>query len=473
MGCDSESESLPGGVGTEETTAAAGGSVVDAGQGGAGGMEVHPCVDAPPLSADGAGRWREEAAFSPGGAFYGTFEAEAGAWISTSIWDLPADTDVVVRLWNEDGTELLASTDEHLPSYDDIDAMMYHHVATTRTYCLEVLEYDVWAGGRSGARTERSFLLRVYPVSDLWGRNATVIEDRGDNDTVETAQSFDITATESGGVILGRIESASDRDVFRFEGVDPTTSTRVISLSLPGAGDASSFGWGSDLEGRVTVLAADEATILASNTFADMATTCSEYNVDRCLMLVPETVGETYFVVVEAEGDNGDFANAGYSIFTTGVDYAPFVEGEDAGANDLATSPVALSTEPIPGGAEVFIEGELADADDVDWWRLDELPGAEVHVWCGSSFFGSGVEGLTIEAYAADDLQTPVRSATERPDAPVRWGPALEKGEASEPPLPAGSYLFRVSGESLRTNYASSNYQCLLVQVEETAAKRR
>lgn len=436
-------------------------------------MEVHPCVDALPLPQEGALRWTQEAAFPAGGSFYGTFTVEAGTWITTLVRDVPVGTDVVIRLWNEDGSELLASTDEHLPIIEGFDGVMYHYVPTERTYCIELLEYDVWAGGTSKARTERSFRLTVVSVPDFWGANAPVIEDRGDNETTETAQRLDLDAIRSGGVMLGRLESADDRDVYRFEGVDSTAFDRAVALSLPGPGDASSFGWGAGVEGRVTVLAADGSTILASNTFSNMAATCNQYNHVRCGMAVPERVGETYFVVVEAEGGSEDFSGAAYSAFTASQIFDPVLEGVDEGANDLPSQPVVVTPDPIAQGTGAPIWGELDDQDDVDWWRLDELPGAEVHLWCGSSFFGSGVEALTIEAYAVNDLQSPVRTQMERPDATIRWGSVLDKGEPDVSPLPPDSYLFRVSASSLRADYASKSYQCYLAQVEQTAADRR
>ncbi|MEM9691423.1 MAG: hypothetical protein AAGA56_02670 [Myxococcota bacterium] len=481
--CDSDPERVPATVDGDEggATGDGGSDGEPGGDGGeGGGGKDHPCVNAPLLDTHGSGpnRYMHQATLTAAGAFYGTFPAEAGTWIATSVWDLTANTDVVVRLFSEDGKELLASTDGAPPEFGQIDGVMYHYVATSRTYCVEVLDYDVWADEQSKADGNQGFRLLVSSVADFWGSGGTVIEEGGGNNTLDTAQPVGIELAQSVGVILGRLNSAADRDVYRFEGANPNWAYRLVSLSLPGPGNASSFGWGGNTEGRVTVLGADGATILASNSFSDMAATCSTYNLERCTMLIPEIVGETYYVVVESEGDPGDDGNADegsapYSVSIDLVEFFATAEGLDEGANDISSQAVVMQPNPIGEGTEILIQGTLGDEDDVDWWRLDELPGGDVHLWCGSSFLGSGVEGLSVTAFAAADPEQPSRTQTEAADAPIRWGHGRAKGEASAPPLSPGSYLFRVDASSLRANHASTLYHCYLAQLEENAADRR
>ncbi|MCA9623953.1 MAG: hypothetical protein KC731_33250 [Myxococcales bacterium] len=345
---------------------------------------------------------------------------------------------------------------------------MYHYVSTPRTYCLEVLHYEDWAGEPPKLAAPYTFRLLIYPVPNYWGNGGIVAEDAGGNDSVGSAQ---LVPTEVGkaNMILGRFEDATDVDVYALEAVNPSADYRAFGLSLPGPGGADSFGWGSDVGATITVLGPDATTVLARRSFDDMAATCSVYNLDNCLVLSPEVLGELTYVVVERQGDVSSFSNAAYSFLSTTVQFGGMKEGVDDGTNDVVAGAIELIPGVLPDGTSYSSTiGQLDTDDDVDWWRLDEQPDTEAHVWCGSAFHGSGIEDLTVEAFVSNSPGTPVRTQSETPTDPIRWGVGIWKGTAAIPPLPplpAGStYELKISGPTRDPDVTLDLYRCRVAQ---------
>jgi hypothetical protein len=114
-----------------------------------------------------------------------------------------------------------------------------------------------------------------------------------------------------------------------------------------------------------------------------------------------------------------------------------------------------------------LFEGTLSDGD-VDWWLMpDSSANEQVAVRCGSTLHGSGVEGLTVEAFAASDPNgAPVQSEVESPDSLLAWWPANQpKGTPSMAPLAGGiDYYIKLSATGSSSTVTSRYYYCQVIR---------
>jgi hypothetical protein len=400
----------------------------------------------------------------PGDRYYGLFDAPEGVWITAYTRGFPANADLVVRLWNEVGTELLASSDHLLPAYEGIfDGTMYHYADQARTYCMEVLDQRDWAGHpeRAGAY---SFDARIRTPSAFWGQAQPIVsDDLGTNDTVATAQSL---PNEIGArLVLGTFDTDADVDLYTFQGLpqQPSAPARFFSISPPGPESEASHGWGSSSNAILSLLAPDGVTVIARISGADQLAAC-DLNPDNCVgILTAEAEFENYILKVEREGDEPVLADASYSLFTARtLPPVTAVEPPDNGANDTLATAEILVPQTIDGEPFFGLVGTLEDGD-VDWWYVPSTNvGETLRVWCGSAFHGSGVEAFTVEAWADDNTAgDPLQAQTETPTQTIRWWPTTPKVTPPHPGLAGGTgYYFRMSSASFSSEVTSRDYYC-------------
>jgi len=402
----------------------------------------------------------------PGDRYYGLFNAAEGDWFAVYARELPAKADVVIRLWDETGTELLASSDHHMPAFPGVfDGTMYHHVSESRTYCLEILDFQDWKGAPESAGIY-DFEVRVRSVAAFWGSGLDVVRyDEGDNDTVASAQAIPMDPAVATAVILGTFDTDEDVDVYTLQGQasGPFFAWRGFALSPSGKGSDDGFGWGSTSDVTMTLLAPDGVTVVARRSAADASAAC-DFETENCFgILVPEVELEDYILVVERAGSAPVAADDAYSIYTGQIN-VPLTasEGPDGGANDTLANAELLSPTVVDGDLAYQFDGTLDDGD-VDWWYVPTTdPSETLKIWCGSAFQGSGVEAFTVEAYKDDDTGgAPFQMQTETPTQRIRWWPPHPKYTPVLPPLPGGTgYYFKMSSASFSSDVTSRGYYC-------------
>ncbi|MCA9622549.1 MAG: hypothetical protein KC731_26185, partial [Myxococcales bacterium] len=187
---------------------------------------------------------------------------------------------------------------------------------------------------------------------------------------------------------------------------------------------------------------------------------------DSCFgILVPEVEGQDYILVVERKG--GSLApDDAYSIFSGQVG-VPVTASEplDDGSNDSLVNAEVLAPLVLDNEPSYLFEGTLDDGD-VDWWYVPTSePDETLRLWCGSSYFGTGIEGLTLDAYKDDATDgAPVQSETETAQRRIHWWGAHAKGTSLLPPLPGGTgYYFKLSSSSFSSIVTSRHYYCQII----------
>jgi hypothetical protein len=399
---------------------------------------------------------------------YRLVAAEADTWLTTYTFKKPVKLDLVVRLWDEGGRELLGTVDEHFPRYDEIDSAMYHWVSESRTYCVETLEYGDWAGFSTGGDGS-TFTLGVSTPERFWNDPDAIEHDAGDNDDVANAQPLPYTLASPSAVVLGTFDSETDRDVYVLTAVDhPGFPKLGFYLAPPGRGGDGMVGFGADgSPSQVSLVASDGVTVLAQRSPEDQASSC-EYDNALCAVFIDYVPGETYYLVVERDPSRPLTGNDAYSIFISSLQLGVIdTETVDDGANDTALSATEMTLGDLDGNLGHLFEGTLPDGD-VDWWLMPDS-GANEHVAvrCGSAFHGSGVEGFTVEAFAASDPNAaPIQSEVESPDSLLAWWPTSEpKGTPSMAPLAGGSdYYIKLSATGSSSTVTSRYYYCQVIR---------
>ena len=211
-GCSSDGDPATGGAGGTGTgdggagpgpgpgpgPGGSGGTGGTGGTGGGGGMdESTSCADAP-MMEEGMGGLNN--VVFVGNGFLGTtgdrdfwkVDVTQGDWLNiitiANENDDSSFIDTVVRVYDEAGTELLATIDDAYPRITT-DSEMFYHVPTTGTLCIEVLEFGDWAGTPVD-KANNQYSAQVIPISfaDFDGYDVDT-EPNNDQGTANTSLS--------------------------------------------------------------------------------------------------------------------------------------------------------------------------------------------------------------------------------------------------------------------------------------------
>lgn len=414
--CGSDTDASPSGAGggkdqpqtgiggASTTTTGAGGNA-----GGSGGMVPtgdgnDGCREAIPLTESSPGRFNATSYLDPGDRDYFSFEAQEGEWFQIVVDPVVSTYDSVLRVFDADGSVLLASGDTPIPAPHYLggtdQSKVFFRATKAGTYCLEALSRDDWTSAPT-SDDETEFEVRLTPLRtsyELWN------EDQEPNDTLTTPQAIPLIQSAPGRLnfhLGGVFDGPNDVDVYSIDVPTPMYLNLYPKPMGQGSPGRSGYGYTTAI-GRITVHDAQQ------NLVAEMAPEAAPLDTLHCA----ESTCGIYGVYVEpgvhtislerssgATGDN-DAYQLGCQSLGSDIGLYP-VEGmgtfgpTDDGTNDTLSG--AQSTFSISLDTE--FGGDLPEGD-VDYWVLDTVyasgPGDRIVVDCKSSTNGSSVNGFKV-----------------------------------------------------------------------------
>ncbi len=423
------------------------------------------CPNAPDFEILSGGSLRAEGTLrEPGERAHFRFTLPQNAWLAFNVLkpDL-SELDAVLRIFDASGQQLLATVDEHRPSFDNYEAM-YFSTPYSGDYCAELLTFEDWRGLPT-TPVEHDYTLRLTHPGSAWTQiDGFFTQDAEPNETVQEATPI---SSEDGFLITGGFSDEQDRDVF-VASLGPTPLDRLLVVSSPpGPGGDGFPGYGGTTAVRsVSILASDGVTVLAKHDPNDLATNCSSLGLCGSAVAIDELTSP-FYVVVERDANAPHLSSEPYSLFAFAMSWGGSgyeFETIDDGTDDVRSGASTLTRfDDIDGYPGYSIDGRLT-AGDTDWLHIPELAASEsLGVWCSAAQWGSGIVGLRIEAVDADDeTGALIQGETEASGSPLLWNPGLDpKATPSMGALPGGrAYHIKVSATGWEADVASRAYFC-------------
>lgn len=309
---------------------------------------------------------------------------------------------------------------------------------------LEVFDYQVWVA-----------TFDKLTANDVRATSA--------NNDIDNAVAVDYGTKTSQGyypftLFSGVFESEGETHVFSFT---PPADTPVDESGRLRAEffvyvNGKELGNGSDANVKIRVTNSAGDVVYASANQANHGT-IHDWTNQPLNVSVPVNASDTYHLFVEnADGsgtDNKSFYIISHFIgsYWWGVVEA---EGADAsGANDdFANAETATRPQGAPDGY-YFIDGNLFEGTDVDWFRVEVPDGATAAaISCNVQRVGSGLRGFKAELFSIvdDEPGEVVLQGTDAADADF-----FVQGSVS-----GGDYFLKLSAASLADGVAGDHYLC-------------
>ncbi len=377
----------------------------------------------------------------------------------------PSVIDTVVTMWNS-ARQPIAQDDDGWPR-SSTDSQLYLRVPADGDYYVTVEDCNSAFGAGSLACappagiTDLNYALFVVPIT-LREANAATSQDG----TITHAQGLAYQLYTGGGagdygsyIIDGTLGSATDTHVFSFRppadtSVGPAQRARAEFWLQPvGAvdGDGSTANvklWVTDATGAKTLARADQSNYGSGDNGANGPLDLS----------VPVVPGQQYYLFVQATGATSGRPTDYYFVqhFVGSWHYGQQEnEGPTAtGLNDVSASSELLVTPSTASPGRFFVDGNLSQPGDVDWYEVDPPANTDsAELGCQSARAGSGVVGLTATLF--DSAGTSALGGV---------GPESRTADlyAYSVPVPAGTTraLLRVTASSQDATNTGSYYLC-------------
>lgn len=321
----------------------------------------------------------------------------------------PAFLDLIVTLYNADGSQQLAQNDDPTPRTTN-DPVLVTMLPADGTYCIEIADCNAVHGEDYCAPADMiedtTYLFMAYELDAEDGLSA----EQEPNDDAVQASPITLKLGRGGGyyngVAAATFGSATDVDSFKFTvpaDFAPAGTRPVIYIEtgLPGVD-----GNGSTVKNLIATLAnlADPDEIIARGDMDLLGE-----------IGVPVTAGQTYVLTLsreDAEVGSNDFVLL--DLILAGGNP---IEAEP---NDDIDTAQTLAGQANQGAQSFFVEGDVGGPDDVDVFKLAVPTGkTKISAVCGALTSGGGLLGLKLELLDAAGAAITGGSSTEKADEPA------------------------------------------------------
>jgi len=345
--------------------------------------------------------------------------------------DDPTVIDTVVTVYDSSKQQIAQDDDEWPRS--GRDSQVFLQIPADGTYYFTIEDCAEAFGSASCADPKglKTFNYQVFVahVSGLTAPEANAGAEQNGTTAKAVALPYMVPDGADPGqysVILidGAFKTAGETQVFSFTPpADTVVDMEAVRANFWVQPPGKSNGDGSTAKVKVWVTDSTGTNVIAKVDQNDFADGDNPTN-GPINMSVPVELGQQYFLFVQSTAASASPATDYYFITHYAGNYyygTPEVEAADTkGTNDTILTAETLA---VPDGvdASYFVAGNLAGADDTDWFEVDAASTATVSIYCQAQRAGSGLRGLTTGLYTLDSNMMPQlitgTSATEAANA--------------------------------------------------------
>ncbi len=361
--------------------------------------------------------------------------------------DTPGALDTALTVFDDQGTTVLASTDDAFPRSGS-DSQLFFRPSQSGSFCVRVEDFSTWKGNTPVLPSPAHFTLRIERGGALG-----VVADTEPNDT-GSGQALPTGLVAS--FVGGAFTSPADVDVFTF--TMPTGAT-LLNVELPPNGDPVGPGlvsYGSTLARlQISVQNGAGTTLASLGPPAPVSATPPGLSVP--------VSGGAYRVVLSRPVGTSPGANDFYGTIISGSeDQVAETELLSTTSNNSKTAAETLTmmtSTTDPKVRNAAWRGYLPAGDAVDYFKFTTSTVSNtLGLNCLAGREGSGLIGFTVSVYGPSS--TPIRTEVETPQADLFW----VGGTAGTMPLltlpTASTYYVALSTTSTSTANTGRYYRC-------------